>query len=501
MISFKIGKTRVSMGRPRRMAHAPKSVKGRYDAAQTNAMNSNWWKNADSLSADEANNPQVRQILRDRCRYEDANNSYIRGIKNDHAHSVIGTGPRLEFLSGDPMVDDAVEQAFMDWSNGIKLPKKLRTMMKAAMVDGEAFLKETRNFNARSEVQLDFELVEAELCSSQNFSNTEKNIDGVILGDNNKPIAYTFLKEHPGGQDAFLNGFQDLVRLNADQVIHFFQMERSGQHRGITEFAPALEVGYKFRDFTLSTVDAARIASKHTGILHTSSAETFDDSDSESDADDEFSPFDNVPIENGMMLTLPEGYDMKQFKPEQPTANYKDFKQEGVKETGRSIGMPAVVSLGDASGANFASGRLDHLKYGKTVGIRQKDVEEDVLYAMFMKFFMEARLIDGLLPMEVVGPGYVPRFAWFFDGDGAIDPSKEATARTKNLESKSTTYAEVYGEKGRDWKKAFDQMAKEQAYAKQIGLELTEPEPAAQPQSPAQAGMVEEIIDELQEQS
>ena len=51
-------------------------------------------------------------------------------------------------------------------------------------------------------------------------------------------------------------------------------------------------------------------------------------------------PFENVPVENGMMLTLPEGYDLTQFKPEQPTANFKDFKQEGVKEEGRAIGMP-----------------------------------------------------------------------------------------------------------------------------------------------------------------
>lgn len=491
------------MGRPRRMAHAPQAVKGRYDAAQTTAMNSNWWKNADSFSADEANNPQVRQIIRDRFRYEDANNAYIHGMKNTFAESVIGTGARLEFLSGNADVDDAVEQAFMDWSEGVGLADLMLTQFKATAGDGESFMKETRNFNDRSPVQLDYELVEAELCSSGQFSNQSNNIDGVILGDNGKPVSYTFLKEHPGGQSSFTTQEEDFLTLRADQVIHLFQKERPGQHRGVSEFASALEVGYKFRDYTLSTVDAARIASKHTGILHTSSAETFEDEDSDSDGDDSFSPFDNVPIQSGMMLTLPEGYDMKQFKPEQPTANYKDFKEEGVKEEGRAIGMPGIVALGTAAGANFASGRLDHLKFGKTIKIRQANVSRVVLHRVFTKFFTEARTIDGLLPREVVGPAYTPRFKWFFDGDGAIDPSKEATARTKNLESKSTSYAEVYAEKGMDWKKAFDQMAKEQEYAKSIGLELTEPEP--QPQAPAAQAeamndLAEEIIEEVFEE-
>lgn len=509
MISFKIGKTRLSIGRPRQKSQGQQAVRGRYDAAQTTAMNSKWWANADSFSADEANNPQVRQVVRDRFRYEDANNAYIHGMKNTFAESVIGTGGRLEFLDPNPAVNDAVEQAFMDWSEGIGLPDLMLTQFKATAGDGESFMKETQNVNPQSPVQLDYELVETELCSSGEFSNSPTNIDGVLLGENGKPVGYTFLKDHPGGQTAsFSIDPNDVTTLRADQVIHLFQKERPGQHRGMSEFASALEVGYKFRDYVLSTVDAARIASKYTGVLHTSSVESFDDEDSES-GDGEFKPFENVPVENGMMLTLPEGYDLTQFKPEQPTANFKDFKEEGVKEEGRAIGMPGIVALGTAAGANFASGRLDHLKYGKTIKIRQANIKRVVLHPIFMKFFREARVIDGLLPREVVGPGYTPRFTWFFDGDGAIDPSKEATAREKNLKSKSTTHAEVFAEKGMDWKKGFDQMAKEQKYAKSIGLDLTQeaaaPDtgaPAAEAQAEAIREMVEDIIEEqMQEQS
>ncbi len=53
---------------------------GRYDAATTTVDNVRHWAAADGLSANAANSPEVRRTLRNRSRYEIANNSYARGI-------------------------------------------------------------------------------------------------------------------------------------------------------------------------------------------------------------------------------------------------------------------------------------------------------------------------------------------------------------------------------------------------------------------------------------
>ena len=45
-------------------------LRGRYDAAVTNDDNRRHWANADGLSANAANTPEVRRILRNRARYE-----------------------------------------------------------------------------------------------------------------------------------------------------------------------------------------------------------------------------------------------------------------------------------------------------------------------------------------------------------------------------------------------------------------------------------------------
>jgi len=73
-------------------------LRAKFDSAQTTHDNRRHWANADHLAADAAANPQVRRILRNRARYEVANNSYARGIVLTLANDVIGTGPRLQML-------------------------------------------------------------------------------------------------------------------------------------------------------------------------------------------------------------------------------------------------------------------------------------------------------------------------------------------------------------------------------------------------------------------
>ena len=53
---------------------AARFLRGKYDSALTSDNNRRHWANADGLSANAANSPEVRRILRNRARYEVANN-------------------------------------------------------------------------------------------------------------------------------------------------------------------------------------------------------------------------------------------------------------------------------------------------------------------------------------------------------------------------------------------------------------------------------------------
>ena len=91
----------------------PAVVRARYDAAQTTAENARHWAMADALSADGAASADVRKKLRERARYEVANNSYAKGIVLTIANDCIGTGPRLQLLTDDASANHDVEAAFV----------------------------------------------------------------------------------------------------------------------------------------------------------------------------------------------------------------------------------------------------------------------------------------------------------------------------------------------------------------------------------------------------
>ena len=70
----------VASGRRSRPGPAPQRyVVARFDSAQTTHDNRRHWANADALSADAAASPEVRRTLRNRARYEVANNSCLAG--------------------------------------------------------------------------------------------------------------------------------------------------------------------------------------------------------------------------------------------------------------------------------------------------------------------------------------------------------------------------------------------------------------------------------------
>ena len=140
--------------------------------------------------------------------------------------------------------------------------------------------------------------------------------------------------------------------------------------------------------------------------------------------------------------------------------------------------MPFNVAAGNSSGYNYASGRLDHQTYFKSIRVEQADLEVTVLDRILAAWFDEAVLIPGLLPAGI-GPIAEWPHQWFWDGHEHVDPAKEANAQATRLANHTTTLAFEYARQGRDWESELHQRAKEAALMQELGLTA----PRAQPQS------------------
>ncbi|OQB77231.1 MAG: Phage portal protein, lambda family [Planctomycetes bacterium ADurb.Bin126] len=441
-------------------------LRAKFDSAQTTSDNRRHWANADHLSANAAANPEVRRIVRSRARYEVANNSYARGIVLTLANDVIGTGPRLQMLLGDGAdsgLNQTVEREFAAWARAVDLPGKLRTMRMARAQDGEAFAVLFDNAELSSPVQLDLRLIEADQVTTPDRAPGRQAVDGIVFDVAGNPVEYHVLRGHPGDGSG---GFgRDYDRVPADSVIHWFRADRPGQRRGLPDILPALPLFAQLRRYTLAVIAAAESAANIAVLMKTSSPAGGEAAEVEPMTEMEFSP--------NMAVFTPEGWEPSQVKAEQPATTYDMFKREILNEIARCLNMPYNIAACNSSGYNYASGRLDHQTYYKSIRVEQAHCESVVLDRILDAWLAEAVKVYGLGEVEDAS------HQWFWDGHEHVDPAKEASAQTARLASNTTTLAAEYARQGKDWESELRQRAKEVALMKELGLTVAQPAPSA----------------------
>jgi len=461
----------------RKAAPGP-AMKVEYDAAQTTHENRRHWANADLLSPNAATNSAVRRTLRSRARYEVANNSYARGMIDSLADYMVGTGATLQVNTGNDHLNSLIESEFAKWADRVKLADKLKTMRVAQAESGECFGIMANNPRLNDghigeiPVTLDIRLVEADRVTAPLGidGSRERYVDGIQFDEYDNPVSYDILRRHPGDTSRFSVGGASISTLygeydtfKAENVLHLFRADRPGQSRGITAIASALPLFAQLRRYTLATLVAAENAAMIAGVIQ-SDAPAMD----EDPADVE--PLDEFELDRGTWSTLPHGWKMGQFKAEQPTTMYPDFKKELLGEIARCLNMPFNVAIGNSSGYNYASGRLDHQSWWKAIRIDRNHIESTILDRIFVAWFKEAVRISNYLPQQLRQIDAELSFQWFWDGLEHVDPVKEANAQAIRLDSGMTTYAEELAKQGQDWEVVFEQRAREQQRMAELGL-------------------------------
>ena len=393
-----------------------------------------------------------------------ANNSYARGIVSTLANDCVGTGPRLQMLTEDAGANRIVEREFMRWADAVSLPEKLRTMRMARAESGEAFCMLVANAKVDSQVKLDLRLLEADqiatpLLTPQSFGVNA--VDGIVFDAQGNPIEYHVLKNHPG--DLLMRYLLDYDRVPAGAMVHYFRTDRPGQTRGIPEITPALPLFAQLRRYTLAVIAAAETAADFAAVLYT-------DAPANGEADP-VEPMDLVELERRMATVLPGGWKLSQVHAEQPPTGFSEFAKEILNEICRCLNMPFNVAYGNSSGYNYASGRLDHQTYYKSIRVDQAQMGLTVLDRVLRAWLDEAILISELLPLWMRTAAFRHLgHQWFWDGQEHVDPAKEANAQATRLESNTTTLAFEFARQGRDWESELRQRAKEISLMRELGL-------------------------------
>jgi len=424
-----------------------RSIHASYDNARTTDENAKMWQYVDALSAAAANSPEVRRTIRNRARYEVANNCYAAGVVDTLANDVVG--PYIQLSLGNAELADQVERDFHAWAREIRLFSKIRTMRRAKCVDGEAFALLITNRKLRNEIKLDVRPIECDMVEGWIGSRDKVNeIDGIRF-DGETPTAYRVLKNHPGDYRSGIGVAGEWTP--AKFVLHYFRQTRPGQVRGVSEILPALGLFGQLRKYTTAVIETATRAAEITGIIYT-------DLLPDNVAAELSDPTTIIEIERNALLSLPEGWKLLQLKPEQPTTTYKEFKAEIIAEMCRVLSMPYNVGAGNSSGYNYASGRLDHQTYDRNLEIDRDDLTAQVLDRVFYAFMDEYAPRKGLSKGQLES---IPAPSWNFTNRKHVDPNKEAMADDTRFNNGSLSRTSFFAEQGKDGKREMEQIIRE----------------------------------------
>ncbi|NIP26665.1 MAG: phage portal protein [Phycisphaerae bacterium] len=455
------------------------ATKRSYDAAAVNRHTAKHFLDADGSDADSLIR-EALPTLRNRARYEIRNNPYASGMTETKADDMIGTGPRLQVQTGNPDLDRRIEDEFGEWclecdaGGKMTFDEMLRLTGSLQMDDsGESILimktaPAPKNWTrARPKVQLRLLAIEPDRLVTPWSAlgaigiDTEKIRNGVECDENGRPLYYYILKKHPGSTSLWggLGMTGEYDKVPAEYVIHLFRQNRPGQTRGVPWITPSIPLFGYLRRYTLATVAGAETAADISAVLETESEGT------ETDA---VEAMDEVEIARNSMLTLPAGTKMSQFKPEQPSATYKDFKHELINEMARPLKMPFNVAAGNSAKYNYASGRLDKQGYYKAIRTTQSWIERKECSRVFFAWLREAMLIPGM-KLAAVNLSEI-KVQWFWPGIEHVDPVKEAAAQDKRLKSLTTNLSIEYAKQGLDWEREIRQRVKEIDLLKELGI-------------------------------
>lgn len=447
-----------------------------YRAANQGRFRDNWMPtNAPPEQIDRGG----RDIIRARARDLERNSSLAKAAVEAIVRNVIGTGIHPQAATGDEKLDDILESKFKAWAKAkncditgqMDFSEQQAFLLRRRVYDGEILALKVADKKARIPFKL--QALEADLLDTSILEAPgTKNyiLSGVEVNEYYKPLAYWFKQSSPDGLT-----IHDPRRIPAEQVIHLFQKTRVGQVRGIPEIVQVMDDIKDTGDYKDAELVAARIAACVAMFITRQGAGLPGRTTAEGS--------NGTKIENiypGMIETLLPGEDIKMANPARASAGVKDFIEIQQREVAAGTGQSYEVVSRDMSKSNYSSARQNHLEDRKTWVPMQKFMITHFCQPIWEEFVTYC-VLSGEVQIKDFwnDPEKYFNVHWIAPGWTWIDPLKEVAASTKALEAGITTLEKICAEKGEDWKENLKQRAKEQEYARSLGLVLGE-----QPQLP-----------------
>lgn len=323
-----------------------------------------------------------------------------------------------------------------------------------------------------------FQVVDpARMCSPGGQLANGKVRDGVEINDVGEAVAYHFRKAHPGdifqlGEAALFERVPARTRHGRLRVIHLYEQLRAGQTRGKSILAGVMGAFKMLDHYQRIELQTVVVNSMIAAFIETPlKAEEIVDLFGSQEKFMQSREGWDVKLEGAGIIPLHPGDKLNAFTPTRPNSAYSAFVNAVLRYISTGLNMPYELLMKDFSQTNYSSARAALLEAWRYFNARR-----DWLATYWANPVYELWLEEAVARGEVEAPGYYENQAayaacrWIGAGRGWVDPKKEAEASGERIRNNVSTLEREAAEQGLDWEEVIEQRAREEAFAKQLGL-------------------------------
>lgn len=408
---------------------------------------------------------------------------------------------------------------YNDVARALTLGQQFRLAMRHKLIDGEGlgliFWQEEQRGYGAADYATSLLLVDPDRLSNPYQMIDSRNMrGGVEIDDNGAPVAYHIREAEQN--DWYLaieaNTWERIERYDEDgwlRVLHDFDRDRAGQHRGVGVFTPVLThakmlaryYGVELQAAAVATIFGTYVSSPYDPALV---QDTLGAGDGE-----EIALYQSLRSQwanerpaylNGVRIpTLAPGESLESVSSSHPHSNFEMFAHEMQRVIAAALGLSAEQITQDWSKTNYSSARAALLEAWKTLQRRRDEFCLNFATPFYGAWLWEA-FDKGELPLPNGAPPYIEmrsaysRCTWMGVARGWIDPTKEKAGAVMGMDAALSTLKRECAEQGLDYEEVLHQRAVEIKLMKELGLplpdwagavavaELSRPDAAPQPQ-------------------
>lgn len=443
-----------------------------YEAAQGGRRTQGWTRNSFDANAV---NRYALQVLRDNARDLVRNNPWAKAAQRVIANNVVGWGivakPRKDTAGTRALKQGAA--AWKRWAESTDCDTAgrhdfyglQRIVMKCLAEAGEVIVRRYWKTaeEANGGIPLSIQVLEPDYLDPFHDAYELKGavgyaLQGIEFDLRGKRLAYWLWKNHPGAQYILQRSSLIPERVPAEEVLHIYRMDRPGQIRGVSWYAPCILRMKDLDDFEDATLLRQKIAACFAAFVR--------DVDGMSSAVGGTDPEDGTleTIEPGMVNYLAPGRDVT-FASPPPVQEAEPYTKSVLRGIAMGLGVTYEQLTGDFSNVNYSSYRAGRLEFQRNV----VECQEDILIPHFCdpvwRWAMEAAVVGGIV-------GEVPQADWTPPAIPMLEPDKEGLAYMRNIRAGVQSLPEALREQGRDPESHLAEIAESNKALDDLGIIL-----------------------------